>query len=77
MNIPQQPVQKSPGFACPKCGFFIEMSLEGILYEANHKCPRCTTVFTMDRNASTEALKLIQQLSVAVQNLEATREFKR
>ena len=68
--------QRPIGFNCPKCNFFIEMSLEGLLYEAAHKCPGCMTEFRMDRQESSTALQLIQKLHVAMQNLDSVKKFQ-
>ena len=70
-NNAQRPI----GFNCPKCNFFIEMSLDGLLYEATHKCPGCMTEFRMDREESSAALQLIQKLSVAMKNLDSVQKF--
>jgi hypothetical protein len=73
--LPPQKRERSPGFNCPKCNFFIEMSIESLLYDSTHTCPGCTTVFSMDRTQSTEALKVIQQLHVAMKNIETVKKF--
>jgi hypothetical protein len=44
--------QRTPGFLCPSCGFFIEVSLESLLYASGHMCPGCGTNFDMDREES-------------------------
>jgi uncharacterized paraquat-inducible protein A len=67
---------KPAGFQCPKCQFFIEVSIQSLLFEAGHQCPRCATLFSMDRGQSTEALQLIQKLHVAMKNLDSVKEFK-
>lgn len=62
---------RQPGFNCPKCAFFIEVSIQSLLYNDMQKCPGCGIVFSMNRAKSTEALKLVQQVHVAMKNLEA------
>ena len=74
MDNKQSP--KPAGFECPKCHFFVEVSIQSLLFEAGHKCPRCATVFSMNRNESSEALALILKLHVAMKNLDAAKEFK-
>ena len=77
MNNPiKTPETRSPGFNCPKCNFFIEMSIQSLLYDENHKCPGCFTIFNMNRSKSTDALELIQKLHVAMKNLDSVKEFK-
>ena len=46
--LPPQKPERSPGFNCPNCNFFIEMSIEFLLYDKTQTCPGCTTVFSMD-----------------------------
>lgn len=75
MNTPAQQ-QRPPGFNCPQCRFFIEVSLESLLYDDSQKCPQCKTVFSMDRSKSKDALQLIQKLHVAMKNMETVKEFK-
>jgi len=73
--LPSQKRERSPGFNCPKCNFFIEMTIESLLYESTQTCPGCTTVFSMDRTQSKEALQLIQRLHVAMKNIETVKKF--
>lgn len=75
MNKPMQSGQ-SPGFKCPKCTFFIEISVRSLLYEASHKCPGCGLVLTLDRQESGVALGLVQKLHTAMENLESTKRFE-
>lgn len=67
--------QRVPGFDCPKCKFFIEVSIQSLLYEDTQKCPGCGTVYSMDRGHSSEALRIVQKLHVAMQNLETVKKF--
>ena len=76
MNIPSAKTpQRLPGFDCPKCKFFIEVSIQSLLYDDTQKCPGCGMVYAMDRSKSTEALKLVQQVHVAMKNLESVKKF--
>lgn len=69
--------ERVPGFNCPKCNFFIEVSLQSLLYDHSHKCPSCLTEFSMDRQESKQALELIQKVYTAMQNLETAKNFKK
>ena len=75
MNLPLEKQTRQPGFNCPKCHFFIEVSIQSLLYDDSQKCPGCGTVYSMDRNKSNEALKLVQQVHVAMKNLETVKKF--
>ena len=74
--LKDQNKNRPAGFHCPNCQFFIEMSIDGLLYEESQKCPGCSTVFVMNRSESREALELVQKLKVAMQNLDSVKEFK-
>ena len=71
----KQKDQKPAGFKCPQCSFFIEMSIQSLLFEDNHKCPGCSTVFTLNRGASRDALQLVQKLHVATKNMDMKDKF--
>ncbi|MCW3127334.1 MAG: hypothetical protein JWO03_2992 [Bacteroidetes bacterium] len=73
--IPPKEQQRPPGFDCPKCGFFIEMSIESLLYSSSQVCPGCTTAYSMDREKSNDALKLVQKLHVAMKNIDTVKKF--
>jgi transcription elongation factor Elf1 len=75
-ETPKKPENRLAGFNCPVCSFFIEVSIKGLLYDTNHRCPRCSTDFKMDRNESSEALELIQKVHTAMENLDSVKEFK-
>jgi len=64
--------QRPAGFNCPKCAFFIEVSIESLLRSENEKCPKCQTVFTMNRDESQVALEFLQRLKVAADNLKSS-----
>lgn len=38
------------GFDCPECGFFIEITLEGLLNDIPIRCARCCTDFPFNKN---------------------------
>jgi predicted RNA-binding Zn-ribbon protein involved in translation (DUF1610 family) len=75
MNAPK-PGEHLPGFECPKCKFFIEITIQSLLFGDNQKCPGCGTAYTMDRTKSRDALQLVQKLHVAIQNLESVKRFE-
>jgi len=72
----EQKQQRPAGFQCPNCQFFIEVTIEGLLFQKSQKCPSCMTEFTMDRGESKEALGLIQKVHAAMQNLDSAKQFK-
>lgn len=69
--------QQAAGFPCPNCQFWVEVSVQSLLYGDKHVCPSCHTEFKMDRDKSRDALKMVQKLQVALENMERSREFKR
>lgn len=72
-NVKITPQKQRPaGFNCPKCAFFIEVSVESLLQAENEKCPKCQSVFTMNRDSSEVALEFLQRLKVATDNLKST-----
>ena len=62
--------QQPPGFSCPNCNFFIEVSLESLLLEGNQTCPSCQTSFSMDRSESKDALDLMNKLNDTINDLD-------
>lgn len=70
---PTQP--RSPGIPCPKCNFFIEMSIYSLLSQSEFKCPGCLLTLNMDRNASKSALELLQKVNVQKENIEKHKKF--
>jgi hypothetical protein len=75
MSTNQQGEQRRPGIPCPQCGFFIEMSIQNILYQAEFKCPSCLLELKMDRSGSQSALEMLQQIHVAQENVQNSRKF--
>lgn len=69
--------QREPGMPCPRCHFFIKMSIEDLLYKNEFICPGCSLKLTLDRGQSRESLKALQHLHVAIKNLEAVKKFTR
>lgn len=66
---------RSPGMPCPKCGFFIEMSIYSLLSQAEFKCPGCLLVLKMDRAESKPALELLQTVNTQMENLQKAKKF--
>lgn len=73
-NTNETPKQHTPGMACPECGFFISMSIEDVLYKQGIKCASCGLEMMMNRNMSRESLQALQQLDVAMKNLEGLKK---
>lgn len=69
--------QKEPGMLCPRCNFFILFTIEDILYKTEFTCPGCSLKLTLNRSQSRESLEALQQLHVAIKNLESVKHFKR
>lgn len=67
--------EHTPGIPCPKCGFFIEMSIRSLLYQPSFQCPQCLLTLTMDRSSSTNALDLLQKVNKEMENLEKYKHF--
>lgn len=61
--------EHKPGMECPECGFFINMSIETILYQSGIQCAGCGLKLTMNRNMSNEALQALQNLDTAIKNV--------
>ncbi|MDJ0679895.1 MAG: hypothetical protein QNJ18_08545 [Xenococcaceae cyanobacterium MO_167.B52] len=67
--------QRSPGISCPRCGFFIEMSVQSLLYQASFQCPGCLLTLSMDRNQSRSALEILQKVNKEMENIEKHKHF--
>jgi ssDNA-binding Zn-finger/Zn-ribbon topoisomerase 1 len=67
--------QRSPGIPCPQCNFFIEMSIQNLLYQASFQCPGCLLTLSMDRNQSKPALEVLQKVHREIENLEKHKRF--
>jgi len=63
------------GMPCPECRFFIQISLEDLLYKQSFKCPSCLLEITMDRSNSQEALKLLQDVKIAMDEVKQASRF--
>lgn len=66
--------QPKPGMACPQCGFFIDITIEDLLYKGSIICPGCTLELTMNRDSSRESLQALQDLHTAIKNVEALKK---
>ncbi|RQH40803.1 hypothetical protein D5R40_16170 [Okeania hirsuta] len=65
----------SPGIPCPRCNFFIEMSVQSLLYQASFQCPACFLTLSMDRNQSRPALEVLQKVNKEMENIEKHKNF--
>lgn len=75
MSITNKPSQEhKPGLACPECGFFINMSIEDVLYKSGIQCAHCGLKLTMQRNMSKDALQALQNLDAAIKNVDTLKK---
>ncbi|MCT7979823.1 phage terminase large subunit family protein [Laspinema olomoucense] len=70
-----QSTNRSPGMPCPECGFFIEMSIESLLYKQGFTCPGCLLELTMERTSSQPALELLQKVQTSMEKVQKTKRF--
>ncbi len=63
------------GMPCPECQFFIQISLEDLLYKQSFQCPSCLLEITMNRSNSQEALQLLQDVKIAIDEVKKSRQF--
>ncbi|HSG41336.1 MAG TPA: hypothetical protein VLE27_16970 [Thermoanaerobaculia bacterium] len=68
------PSQSDPFLPCPQCGFRMKLSMEQILFNRDFQCPGCGLRLNLDRDASRQSLELLQDLHVAVRNVEALKK---
>ena len=69
-------VLNKPGLICPRCAFHVEFTIEGLLYQDKFRCPGCSLDLNLKREDSRESLEALQELHVAVENLEKAKTFK-
>ena len=67
--------QRSPGISCPRCNFFIEISLKNLLYQSSFQCPSCLLTLSMDRDQSKPALEIMQKVHKEMENIEKHKHF--
>ncbi|HRI63734.1 MAG TPA: hypothetical protein PK156_05835, partial [Polyangium sp.] len=65
--------QRAPGMPCPQCGCFLEMRIQDLLFNTQFKCVYCGLEMHMDRDESRVSLNALQQLHVAMDNVEAAK----
>ncbi len=68
---------KTPGMPCPECRFNIQLSIRELLYEAQFQCPGCGLRLFMDRGRSRGSLEALQQLNIAMVNVEKAKRQSR
>ena len=68
--------RKPAGFNCPKCNFFIEISIESLLYDKPIRCPGCSTHFSMDRDEQGGGIEQLQELQRKIDNIDSLKEKK-
>lgn len=67
--------QRRPGLPCPECNFFIEMSIQNILFQPSFTCPSCLLEIRVDRAKSQDAIDLLQQVNVAMAKVKKNSKF--
>lgn len=65
--------QRVPGIPCPQCGCFIQMRIQDLLFGSKFQCVYCGLEMQMDREESRVSLNALQQLHVAMENVEAAK----
>jgi uncharacterized paraquat-inducible protein A len=76
MNTPLQEPQtlnEPAGLPCPQCGFSIRIGMRDLLHSHSVECPKCLLRLEVDREKSARSLELLQNLAVALDNVEALR----
>ncbi len=63
-----------PGLTCPECGFLIELSIPKLLGCDEFICAGCGLVITLDRQSSRESMEALNQLQVAIENINMIKE---
>jgi transcription initiation factor IIE alpha subunit len=66
--------EPTPGLTCPQCRFRMQFTIQELLYSQRFTCPGCGLVLTMNRAESRESLDALQQLHVAMTNVERVRK---
>ena len=67
----------NPGLPCPQCGHLIKFTIQGLLYDAQFICPICGLSLTINRERSKETLGHVENLHIAMENLEKAKKFSR
>jgi DNA-directed RNA polymerase subunit RPC12/RpoP len=69
--------QRVPGLKCPKCGNFIETSIEELISASYLECPHCRLRLTINKQESKKALDILSNVDKAKKNLERASHFNR
>ena len=62
---------------CPECGFKIKIAIEDLLFQGEFTCPGCHLRLQLDRDRSRTSLQALQDLHVAMRNVERLRKQRR
>jgi len=62
------------GLSCPRCKFLIKLSIEDVLYSQEIRCPGCSLGLQIDRDTSQQSIQLLQDIHVAIKNLEMLKK---
>lgn len=68
---------REPGLGCPRCGTFIRTSITQLLTIRSLRCPHCLLELKLDRQASTEALGILQKVQAAQERVQNASKFNR
>lgn len=75
MNSPEEHQFGRPtGFPCPECKFIMKVTIEQLLYGKRIECPSCGLVLSVNKEKSKKSLKLLQDLHVAIKNVESMKK---
>ena len=66
---------REPGLSCPCCGAFIRTSIRELLTKSSLFCPCCLLELRLDREASEEALHILQKVNEAQERVEKGGKF--
>lgn len=70
-------IQGKPGLKCPRCGSFIETSMEQIITGTPLFCPKCHLKLSIDMTKSREAIDALKKVKEAKDRVEKASHFSR
>ena len=69
--------QQVPGLNCPKCGHFIETTINELLSAKALVCSHCRLELTINKQESKRALEILEDVNVAAKNVDKASKFNR
>lgn len=69
--------QRKPGLKCPKCGTFIETSMEQIILGHPLICKNCRLKLLIDTEKSRRAIEALKEVKEVKDKVEKTGHFSR